>query len=70
MEILKGIVRDFNAGSYKATIEIAGSVAVWLAGVAVSRDIAAGELVAGRKAAVLFFDPSNPDDAVVTAVWT
>lgn len=35
-----------------------------------ARDIAAVEMVVGRKLAVALFDPSNPDDAAVLAVWT
>lgn len=70
MEIHRGILRAFDAGTYKATVEIAGSVAVWLTGIAVARNIAAAELTAGRKVSVIFFDASNPDDAVVSAVWT
>jgi hypothetical protein len=69
METRRGILRAFDAGSYKATVEIAGSIAVWLTGVSVARNIASGELVAGRKVSVTFFDGSNPDDAVLNAVW-
>ncbi len=70
MEIRKGTLRGFDAGTYRATVEVTGSIAVWLTGVPVSRDIASGELVAGRSVAVMFFDDANPDDAVLTAVWT
>jgi hypothetical protein len=64
MEIRKGTVRAFDAGPYRATVEVTGSIAVWLTGVPVSRDIAAGDLVTGRSVAVIFFDDANPDDAV------
>jgi len=70
MEIRRGVLRGFDSGTYKATIEIAGSIAVWLTGVPVARNIASGELQTGRKVAVLLFDDSNPNDAVLTAVWT
>ena len=70
MEIRRGTLRAFDSGTYKATVEVAGSISVWLTGVAVARNIAGAELVAGRKVSVVFFDPSNPDDAVVNAVWT
>jgi hypothetical protein len=70
MEMRRGILRAFDAGTYEATVEMAGSLSVWLTGVAVARNIASGDMVNGRKVALLFFDPSNPDDAVVTAVWT
>jgi hypothetical protein len=35
-----------------------------------SRDIPTVEMVTGRNVAVIFLDESNPDDAVVVAVWT
>ena len=70
MEIRRGIVRAFDAPSYTATVEVTGSIAVWLTGVPVSRDIAAGDLVAGRNVAIILFDAGNPSDAVICAVWT
>ena len=38
--------------------------------IAVARNIDSAELIAGRRVALLLFDPSNPDDMVVCAVWT
>ena len=70
MTMKRAVLRDFDSGSYTATVEIAGSIAVWLAGVPVARNIGAAELIAGRSVALLLFDPSNPNDAVLTAVWT
>ena len=70
MEIKRGVIKSFNAGTYKAAVQIAGSLAVWLEDVPVARNIAGGEVVAGRRCAVLFFDTANPDDAVVIAVYT
>ena len=70
MQIRRGTLRSFDAGTYTATVEIAGSIAVWLSGVPVSRNIAGAEMIAGRGCAVLQFDPSNPKDAVLAAVWT
>ena len=70
MEIRRGVLHAFDSANYKATVEIAGSIAVWLSGIPVARNIASGELVTGRKVAVVFFDPSNPNDAVLLAVWT
>jgi hypothetical protein len=69
MELKRAIVRSFDSGTYKATLEIAGSPSSYLTGVPVARDIASGEMTAGRSAAVLFLDASNPSDAVVLAVW-
>lgn len=70
MEIRRGVLRAFDAGSYTASVEIAGSLATWLPGLAVSRNIAASHLIPGRRVAIMFFEPSNPDDAVICAVWT
>jgi hypothetical protein len=69
MDIKRGILQSFDAGTYLATVAMAGSLSVWLDGLPVSRAIASTELVAGRHVAVLFFDASNPNDAVVCAVW-
>ncbi len=70
MTVRRGIVKAFDAGSYRATVQIAGSDASWLHGVPVARTVAPGELVPGRRCAVLFLDDANPEDAVVIAVWT
>ena len=70
MELRKGTVKSFDSGSYKATIQVAGSLATWLQNVPVARNIPAAEMVAGRSCAVLLFDPANPADAVVMAVYT
>jgi hypothetical protein len=53
-----------------ATVQVAGSLSTYLTGVPVARNIAAGELFNGRNVALLLFDPSNPNDMVVCAVWT
>ena len=69
MEMLKATIRSFNADAYTATVQISGSLATWLDGVPVARNIAARHLTAGRACAVVFFDASNPADAVVLAVY-
>jgi len=69
MEIRRGVLRAFNAGTYVATVQVAGSIATWLPGVAVARNIDAAEMIAGRSVALLQFDAPNPDDMVVCAVW-
>jgi hypothetical protein len=65
-----GVLKAFNGGSFLATVQLTGSLTTWLQSVPVSRAIAAADMVVGRKVAVLFFDPTNPADAVVTAVYT
>lgn len=70
MRVRRGVVKAFDSGSYTATVQVAGSLAVWLTGLPVARNIASGEMLAGRRCAVLFFDEPNPQDAVVIAVYT
>lgn len=70
MEIKRGILQSFDSGTYLATVAMTGSLGVWLEDLPVSRAIADTAMVAGRHVAVIFFDPSNPNDAVVCAVWT
>ena len=69
MEIRRGVLRAFDSSSYTATVEVAGSIATWLPGIAVARNIDSAELIEGRSVALLLFEPSNPDDIVVCAVW-
>lgn len=70
MDIKRGIIKGFDSGTYKATVQIAGSLSVWLSEVAVARNIPATEMIVGRRCAVLFFDETNPGDAVVVGVYT
>ena len=65
----RGVLKSFNATGYTATVQVAGSLSVWLEDVPVSRGIPSGEMVAGRAVALLFFDDANPQDAVVVGVW-
>jgi hypothetical protein len=68
--IKKGILKSFDSNTYLATVQIAGSLSVWLENILTSRAIAASDMVAGRNVAVLFHDAGNPSDCVVVAVWT
>lgn len=69
MRLKKAVLKSFNSGSYTATVQLAGSYKVYLEDIAVARNIASGEMVAGRKAAVIFFDEQNPKEAVLVAVY-
>jgi hypothetical protein len=68
-EIQHGIVQSFSAGTWTATVQLLSSTLTYLAGVRVARNIASGEMTAGRRCAIAFFDAANPQDAVVFAVW-
>ena len=70
MKLRKGTVKAFDSQTYKATVQVAGSLSVWLEGVPVARNIPAGEMVVGRSCMLVFCDVSNPGDAVLAAVWT
>jgi hypothetical protein len=62
-------IKSYTAGTHRATVQIAGSLSVWLEGIPVATDIAPTEVIAGRECAVLFFTDDNPDDAVMIAVY-
>jgi hypothetical protein len=70
MTVRRGELKAFDATTYTATVQVAGSLAVWLEGVPVARNIPSAELVAGRRCAIVFFDEANPQDAVLVAVYT
>ena len=65
----RGILRAFDNGTYTATVEIDGSIATYLKEVPVARNIDSSALLVGRSVAVYFFDPLNPQSAVLLAVW-
>ena len=68
--IKKGTLKSFDSGIYLATVQIAGSLSVWLENIPTSRAIPSSEMTTGRNVAVLFHDAGNPTDCVVIAVWT
>lgn len=69
MEVKRGVVKSFDSGTYKAIVQVAGSLSVWLEGVAVARNIAPTEMTVGRNCAMVFFDAGNAADAVLVAVY-
>jgi hypothetical protein len=69
-EVRQGTLRAWDSANWLATVQLTGSLQLWLKTVPVSRAIASVEMVVGRKVAVLLFDPTNHTDAVVTAVYT
>ena len=70
MRMKKGVLKSFDSGAYTATVQLASSYKVYLEDIAVVRNIPSGEMTAGRKVAVVFFDEHNPKEAVVIAVYT
>jgi hypothetical protein len=67
--IRQGILKAWNSGAYTATVQLTGSLQLWLTNVPVSRNIASADMVVGRKVGVALWDPSNHTDAVVFAVY-
>ena len=70
MTVKRGVVKGFNATDYTATVQLAGSLSVWLYKVPVARNIPSAEMVNERSCGVIFFDEANRDDAVVMTVYT
>jgi hypothetical protein len=68
--IKKGILKSFDSETYLSTVQIEGSLSVWLDNIPTSRAIPTTEMTSGRSVAVLFHDAGNPSDCVVIAVWT
>ena len=69
-QIHPGILKAFDAGSYVARVQLAGSIHMSLSDVPTSRGLATAEMVVGRKVTVLILDETKADDAVVIAVYT
>ena len=69
MNIKKAVLKSFDSGSYTATVQLAGSLKVYLEGITVARNLPAAEMIAGRKVAIIFFEEHSPGEAVVVAVY-
>jgi hypothetical protein len=67
-DLLRAVLRGFAAGPYTASVQIVGSRSAYLDDVPVSRAIPAAELVPGRDCVVLFFESTDPADAMLIAV--
>jgi len=70
MGIKKAVIISFDSGGYTATVQLTGSHKAYLESVPVARNIPAVEMVAGRKAAIVFFDTHNARESVVIAVYS
>ena len=67
--IERGVLLAFSSGTYTATVQLAGSLTSAVEDVPVSRAIASGDMVAGRRVALVLFDAANPLDAMVVGVF-
>jgi hypothetical protein len=68
MEIHLATLKDFDAATYTATIQIPGSRSAWLDSVPVSRAIDPAEMVAGRAIVAIFARETNPTGAMIVGV--
>ena len=64
-----GILKNFDSGTYKAGVQLAGSLTTYFDNLNVARNIASAEMVTGRHV-ILAIPGGNPRDAVVIAVFT
>ncbi|GBD10989.1 hypothetical protein HRbin23_00639 [bacterium HR23] len=64
-----GILRAFDTTTYRAQVQMEGSTGLWMEDVPVARNIPPAEMVEGRRCLLALFDPSNPSDMVVVAVF-
>ena len=65
------MIRSFDSSTFRADVQLDGSVPTWLTGARISRAIPSMEMLAGRSCIVAFAsDPSDPTEAVVIAVYT
>jgi hypothetical protein len=64
-----GILKNFDSGTYKAGVQLAGSLTTYFDNVNVGRNIASGEMITGRHV-ILAVPQDNPRDTVVIAVFT
>ena len=65
----RGTLLAFDSGAYTATVQFAGSLTSAVEGVPVSRAIASGAMVTGRRVSVAIFDAANPLDAMIVGVF-
>lgn len=62
-----GILKTWDSVSYRAGVQLAGSLTTYLDNLSVARNIAAADMVIGRYVVVAI---PNARDAVVIAVYT
>jgi hypothetical protein len=63
-----GILKNFDSGTYKAGVQLAGSLTTYFDGVSVAKNIPSSALVIGNYV-ILAIPGGNPGDACVIATW-
>jgi len=64
-----GVLKNFDGGTYKAGVQLAGSLTTYFDNLKVARNIPSAEMIIGRQVLVAI-PQGNPKDAVVIAVFT
>jgi len=64
-----GRIRAYDGATHTATVQYTESLGQHVAGVAVCAGIVAVDVVVGRQCVVVEFDPANPADAVIVAIY-
>ena len=68
-QIARATLRAFNATTYEATVQLSGSAATYLTGIPTAANIPIGLLRAGARCVIAFFNPADPTDACLIAVY-
>ena len=68
MAALRGRLVRFDGTTWRAVVRLDGSASMELTGVAVSRALAGGEMVAGRIVLVETGEAGDPAEAILIAV--
>jgi len=70
-EMRAGVLLAFNAGTFRARVRFTGTTSLHqsLDNIPTNRGIAAGDMIAGRVVAVVIFDETRADDAMVLGVF-
>jgi len=64
-----GVLKTWDSATYKAGVQLVGSLTTYFDSVNVARNIQDADMVIGRQV-ILAIPGSNPRDAVVIAVYT
>ena len=67
--VQRGTLLAFSSSTYTASVLLAESASTAIDAVPVSRGIASGEMVTGRRVTVAIFYGANPEDSMVVGVW-
>ncbi|KKL93008.1 hypothetical protein LCGC14_1878990 [marine sediment metagenome] len=68
-DIQSGILQAFTAGTYLARVTLDYSLHMSLDAVPTSRGIASAQMVVGRKVAIVIFDQTKANDAMIVGVF-